>query len=170
MGAKRFLATMNDGVRPHQAVLRRPACLSVAAEHALCQSWFERHSTAAAARLAGHYLELVGTIAIEYDGCRIAPQDLVSEGYVGLMRALCRYDPACAMTFTAYATRCIHAAIQRGISEASIRVPKAAGRSGSSQYRARPRDGHAAIDRQPAYVCSVTRDTAALVATQHRAG
>ena len=48
-------------------------------------------------------------------GCGVLTQDLIGEGYVGLMRAACRYNPGCGTSFGIYATSCVQAAIQRSI-------------------------------------------------------
>ena len=48
-------------------------------------------------------------------GCGVLTQDLIGEGYVGLMRAACRYDPGYGTSFGIYATWCVQAATQHTI-------------------------------------------------------
>jgi DNA-directed RNA polymerase sigma subunit (sigma70/sigma32) len=169
--SRRFART-SDGLRQNKGAARRLPALSGPVEQALCHRWFEDHDIAAAARLVTAHLGIVGSIAAEYGNCQLTPQDLAGEGYVGLMRALCRYDPACDMAFTTYATKCIRAEIQRSLlrSEALIKVAGAARRCRRSRNRAGSGNGEAAVNPWPAYVSSVRRDAAVLVVSQHRAG
>jgi RNA polymerase sigma-32 factor len=89
--------------------------LSVLEEKVLCSRWHERHDIAAAERLIGSHLHVLATIATAHRGCGVRMQELISEGYVGLMRAACRYDPACGTRFVTYATWWMQAAIQQSI-------------------------------------------------------
>lgn len=93
--------------------------LSARQEEALCRRWHEHHDVAAAGRLIGTYLHLVAGMAVAHGGCGVLTQELIGEGYVGLMSAACRYDPACGTTFTVYATWWIQAAIRQRILRAS---------------------------------------------------
>lgn len=89
--------------------------LSVQEEEALCCRWHEQHDITAAERLIGCHLHVLATIATAHRGCGVCMQELIGEGYVGLMRAACRYDPACGTRFVIYATWWVQAAIQQSI-------------------------------------------------------
>ena len=97
---------------------RRPDALSPLSarqEQMLCRRWYQHHDVAAAEQLIGNCLHLVVTTAVAHRDCGILTQELIGEGYVGLMRAACRYDPACRTAFSTYATEWIRASIQRHI-------------------------------------------------------
>lgn len=58
------------------------------------------------------HLRLVVKIARGYRGYGLASDDLIGEGQVGLMRAVCRFDPDRGVRFAAYAVLWVHAAIR----------------------------------------------------------
>ncbi len=89
--------------------------LAIREEEGLCTRWHEHHDIDAARRLIGGHLYLVAEIATAHRTFGVGTQELIGEGYVGLMRAACRYDPACGATFAIYAAWWIRAAIQQGI-------------------------------------------------------
>jgi len=89
--------------------------LSVREEKALCRRWYDHHNVAAAGRLMGNHLHLVAGVAMAYRDCGLPRQELIGEGYVGLMNAVCRYNPSCSVGFSTYATRWVQAAIQQSI-------------------------------------------------------
>jgi RNA polymerase primary sigma factor len=70
-------------------------------------------------------LRLVAHIARGYDGRGIDPEDLVSEGYVGLINAAERFDPRFNTRFSTYASYWIKEAIQSALNNttAMIRLP-----------------------------------------------
>ena len=96
-----------------------PPRLSATQEDALCRRWHEHHDVTAAEQLVGSHLHLVAGIAVAHRGRGVLTQELIGEGYVGLMRAACRYDPACGTRFATYATWWVQAAIQQSILRAS---------------------------------------------------
>lgn len=172
MEASRPYVGTSDDLSHKKDSVRRLAGLGASEEQALCRRWFEYHDLTAATRLVAGHLNIIGSIATEYDSCRITPHDLVGEGFIGLMRALCRYEPACGMAFTAYATRCIRAAIESSIlrSEASVKVATTARRGRRTRNRAGSGNGHASINPRPICVISARRDAAALVTSQYHIG
>jgi RNA polymerase sigma-32 factor len=89
--------------------------LDAATEQDLCRRWRDQHDVAAAHRLACSHIRLVVKIAAGYRGYGLASEDLVSEGQVGLMRALCRFDPDHGVRFATYAIWWIRAAMQEFI-------------------------------------------------------
>jgi RNA polymerase sigma-32 factor len=93
--------------------------ISAEEEEVLCRSWHEHHDIAAAGRLIGGHLNLVAGIAMAHRGYGVLTQELIAEGYVGLMRAACRYDPASGTRFASYAIGWVQAAVQQKILRAS---------------------------------------------------
>jgi RNA polymerase sigma-32 factor len=91
---------------------RKLPMLSVDEEQALCLSWRDHHDIAAAHPLANSHLRLVNKIASGYRGYGLPPDDLIGEGHLGLMQAVCRFDPDRGVRFATYAICCVRAAIQ----------------------------------------------------------
>jgi RNA polymerase sigma-32 factor len=91
---------------------RKFPMLSAEEERALCLRWRDHHDTSAAHRLASSHLRLVTKIALGYRGYGLPPDDLIGEGHLGLMRAVCRFDPDRGVRFATYAICCIRTAIQ----------------------------------------------------------
>jgi DNA-directed RNA polymerase sigma subunit (sigma70/sigma32) len=89
--------------------------LSSREEAVLCRRWHEHHDVTAAGRLIGSHLHMIAEVAMAHRGCGVPMQELIGEGYVGLVRAACRYDPECGTRFAAYATWSVRAAIQESI-------------------------------------------------------
>lgn len=78
---------------------------------ALCREWHDRHDIAAADALARLHRQLVVAIAAGYAPGGRPSSDLIAEGQVGLMRAICRFDPDGSIHFGACAALHVHAAI-----------------------------------------------------------
>ena len=69
------------------------------------------HGDAAARdRLIRHNLRLVAHIAKKYYAAD-TPEDLISTGSIGLIKAVNTFDPARGIKFSTYASRCIENAI-----------------------------------------------------------
>jgi RNA polymerase sigma-32 factor len=79
---------------------------------ALCRRWRDHHDIAAAQRLAAGHRHLVVKLAELYRGYGLPLEELAGEGHVGLMRAVCRFDPDRGVAFASYAAWWIRAAIQ----------------------------------------------------------
>jgi RNA polymerase sigma-32 factor len=102
----------------------KPACdmsslLGATEEQMLCRRWYEHHDIAAAGILVGNHLHLIARIATAHERFGTLTQALIGEGYVELMRAACRYDPAWGSSFTSYAAWWVRAAIQQCTSRAA---------------------------------------------------
>lgn len=78
---------------------------------ALCREWHDRHDIAAADALARRHRQLVVAIAAGYASGGEPSSDLIAEGQVGLMRAICRFDPDGGFDFGTCAALHVHAAI-----------------------------------------------------------
>lgn len=99
----------------HDRAGTTPPLLSAEEEAALCRRWHEHHDIAAAGRLIDGHLRMVAAIAMAHRGRGVSQRELIGEGYVGLMRAACRYDPACGTRFATYATWWVQAAIRQSV-------------------------------------------------------
>jgi RNA polymerase sigma-32 factor len=94
------------------AAARRFPMLEPHEEYTLAKSWRERRERDAAHRLVTSHLRLVVKIAARYRGYGLPVADLVSEGNVGLMHAVRRFEPDRGFRFSTYAMWWIKAAIQ----------------------------------------------------------
>ena len=84
-------------------------------EYMLAKRWREHGDRDAAHRLVTSHLRLVAKIAMGYRGYSLPISDLISEGNVGLMRAVERFAPEKGFRFAVYAVWWIKAAIQEYI-------------------------------------------------------
>ena len=63
------------------------------ADETLCHRWRDRHDISAADQLAKRHWRLVAELAEIYRPSGLPWNDLIGEGQLGLMRAICRFDP-----------------------------------------------------------------------------
>lgn len=92
--------------------IRRFPMLKADEEHMLAVRSHERGDAMAVQQLLTSHLRLVARIAMGYGGYGLPASDLISEGNIGLMRAVKRFDPDRGARFSTYATWWIKAAIQ----------------------------------------------------------
>ena len=81
----------------------------------LAKRWREHGDPEAAQRLVTSHLRLVAKIAMGYRGYGLPISELVSEGNVGMMQAVKRFDPDRGFRLATYAMWWIRAAIQEYI-------------------------------------------------------
>ena len=81
----------------------------------LARRWQEEGDEAAARRLVTSHLRLVAKIAMGYRGYGLPVGELISEGNVGMMQAVQRFDPERGFRLATYAMWWIRAAIQEYI-------------------------------------------------------
>jgi RNA polymerase sigma-32 factor len=84
-------------------------------EFMLAKRWREHGDTNAAHRLVTSHLRLVAKIAMGYRGYGLPVSELISEGNVGMMQAVKRFDPDRGFRLATYAMWWIRAAIQEYI-------------------------------------------------------
>ncbi len=77
----------------------------------LCRRYRDCGDPAALARLVGSHQRLVVKIAVEFRGYGLPLNDLVSEGNVGLLQALAKFDPERGFRLSTYAMWWVRAAI-----------------------------------------------------------
>lgn len=81
-------------------------------EYSLAKRWVENGDVEAAHRLVTSHLRFVAKIAMGYRGYGLPVSDLISEGNIGLMQAVKRFDPDKGFRLSTYAMWWIKAAIQ----------------------------------------------------------
>src|SRR5580765_5955229 len=84
-------------------------------EYMLAKRWKEQEDSEAAHRLVTSHLRLVAKIAMGYRGYGLPLSELISEGNVGMMQAVKRFDPDRGFRLATYAMWWIRAAIQEYI-------------------------------------------------------
>ena len=86
--------------------------LSLEEEYMLAKSWKERGDLKSAEKLVTSHLRLVAKIAMGYRGYGLPASELVSEGSIGLMQAVKKFDPEKGFRLATYAMWWIKASIQ----------------------------------------------------------
>ncbi|MER2268592.1 RNA polymerase sigma factor RpoH [Methylobacterium oxalidis] len=95
--------------------IRKFPMLEPTEEFTLAKSWRDHGDREAAHRLVTSHLRLVAKIAMGYRGYGLPIGEVVSEGNVGLMQAVKRFDPDKGFRLATYAMWWIKAAIQEYI-------------------------------------------------------
>ena len=95
--------------------IRKFPMLTADEEYVLAKSWQEHGDLEAAHRLVTSHLRLVAKIATGYRGYGLPLAELISEGNVGMMQAVKRFDPERGFRLATYAMWWIRAAIQEYI-------------------------------------------------------
>ena len=103
----------NEGSLTHylQQIKKFPM-LTQKEEISLARKWIKKGDTAAAHKLVTSHLRLVARIAMGYKGYGLPITELISEGNIGLMQAVKKYDPEKGFRLSTYAMWWIRAAIQ----------------------------------------------------------
>jgi RNA polymerase sigma-32 factor len=110
------LATsLSGGTTRYLQEIRRFPFLEADEESALAKRWREYADRDAADRILNSHLRLVARIAVGYRGYGLPLAEVISEGNVGLIQAVKRFDPEKGVRFSTYATWWIKAAIQEYI-------------------------------------------------------
>jgi RNA polymerase sigma-32 factor len=97
-----------------QAIRKFPM-LTPDEEFMLAKRWREHEDSEAAHRLVTSHLRLVAKIAMGYRGYGLPVSELISEGNVGMMQAVKRFDPDRGFRLATYAMWWIRASIQEYI-------------------------------------------------------
>ncbi len=95
--------------------IRKFPMLQPEEEYMLAKRWREHSDPDAAHRLVTSHLRLVAKIAMGYRGYGLPLSELISEGNVGMMQAVKRFDPDRGFRLATYAMWWIRAAIQEYI-------------------------------------------------------
>src|SRR6266404_1282004 len=92
--------------------IRRFEMLERDQEYKLAKRWREHGDRDAAHQLVTSHLRLAAKIAMNYRGYGLPVSEIISEGNVGLMQALHRFEPEKGFRFATYAMWWIRACIQ----------------------------------------------------------
>ena len=109
------IAAGSGGLARYLEEIRRFPMLEPNEEYMLAKSWQEHDDTDAAQKLVTSHLRLVARIAMGYRGYGLPIGEVVSEGNVGLMQAVKRFDPDKGFRLATYAMWWIRASIQEYI-------------------------------------------------------
>jgi RNA polymerase sigma-32 factor len=97
------------------AEIRKFPLLQPEEEYMLAKRWSEHHDTDAAAKLVTSHLRLVAKIAMGYRGYGLPVSELISEGNIGLMQGVKKFEPDRGFRLATYAMWWIRASIQEFI-------------------------------------------------------
>ena len=127
-------------------------------EFMLAKRWREHEDREAAHKLVTSHLRLVAKIAMGYRGYGLPIGEVISEGNVGLMQAVKRFEPDKGFRLATYAMWWIRASIQEYIlrSWSLVKMGTTAARRSCSSTCARPR---ARSRRSRRATCAPTRST-----------
>src|SRR5918911_1338084 len=103
------------GLSRYLEEIRKFPMLEPDEEYMLAKRWREHGDREAAHKLVTSHLRLVAKIAMGYRGYGLPIAEVVSEGNVGLMQAIKRFDPDKGFRLATYAMWWIKAAIQEYI-------------------------------------------------------
>jgi RNA polymerase sigma-32 factor len=110
---QRQLALVGDGRgKGYLSDIRRFPMLERDQEYNLAKRWREQGDRDAANQLVTSHLRLAAKIAMGYRGYGLPMVEIISEGNVGLMQALNRFEPQRGFRFATYAMWWIRASIQ----------------------------------------------------------
>jgi RNA polymerase sigma-32 factor len=104
--------SVNAGLSKYLAEIRKFPILRPDQELAFAKRWREHRDSDAAYQLVTSHLRLVAKIAMRYRGYGLPISDIVSEGNIGLMQAVKRFDPDRGVRLATYAMWWIRASIQ----------------------------------------------------------
>jgi RNA polymerase sigma-32 factor len=109
------IITAESGLSRYLEEIRRFPMLEPQDEYMLAKRWREHGDRDAAHKLVTSHLRLVAKIAMGYRGYGLPIAEVVSEGNVGLMQAVKRFEPDKGFRLATYAMWWIKAAIQEYI-------------------------------------------------------
>src|SRR3984893_3448456 len=106
------ILTAGSGLTHYFDQIRRFPMLERQVEYMLAKRWREHGDRDAAHKLVTSHLRLVTKIASDYRGYDLPISEVISEGNIGLLQAVERFEPEKGFRFTTYAMWWIKAAIQ----------------------------------------------------------
>jgi RNA polymerase sigma-32 factor len=109
------IAAGSGGLSRYLEEIRRFPMLEPNEEYMLAKRWQEHQDADAAQKLVTSHLRLVARIAMGYRGYGLPIGEVISEGNVGLMQAVKRFDPDRGFRLATYAMWWIRASIQEYI-------------------------------------------------------
>jgi RNA polymerase sigma-32 factor len=103
------------GLNRYLAEIKKFPILAPEEEYMLAKRWAEHQDTEAAAKLVNSHLRLVAKIAMGYRGYGLPTAELISEGNIGLMQGVKKFEPERGFRLATYAMWWIRASIQEYI-------------------------------------------------------
>ena len=113
--AKDFNPTPEENLSRYLQVIRRYPMLTHEEEIALAERWRDHKDDDAAHQMVNSHLRLVAKIAMGYRGYGLPVGELISEGNIGMMQAVKRFDPDKGFRLATYAMWWIRASMQEYI-------------------------------------------------------
>ena len=107
--------TLEGSLSNYLAQIKKFPMLTAEDEYMLAKSWKERGDLKSAQKLVTSHLRLVAKIAMGYKGYGLPVSELVSEGNIGLMQAVKKFDPEKGFRLATYAMWWIKASMQEYI-------------------------------------------------------
>jgi len=103
------------GMSRYLAEIKKFPMLSPEEEYMLAKRWKKRGDLKSAQKLITSHLRLVAKIAMGYKGYGLPVNEIISEGNIGLMQAVKKFDPEKGFKLATYAMWWIKASIQEYI-------------------------------------------------------
>jgi RNA polymerase sigma-32 factor len=103
------------GLNRYLSEIKNFPILAPEEEYMLAKRWREHGDTDAAAKLVNSHLRLVAKIAMGYRGYGLPVSELISEGNIGLMQGVKKFEPDRGFRVATYAMWWIRASIQEFI-------------------------------------------------------
>ena len=107
-----LLTPSTSGLSVYLSQIKKFPMLDAEEEYMLAKNWRENGNLQSAHKLVTSHLRLVAKIAMGYRGYGLPVNELISEGNVGLMQAVKKFDPEKGFRLATYAMWWIKAAIQ----------------------------------------------------------
>lgn len=104
--------SVESGFSKYLSEINNIPSLTKEEEFMLAKAYLEKHDLDAAHKLVKSHLKLVAKIAMQYKNYGLPVTELVSEGNIGLMQAVKKYDPELGFRLSTYAMWWIKASIQ----------------------------------------------------------
>ena len=101
-----------SGLSLYLAQIKKFPMLDAEEEYMLAKNWIDNGNLQSAHKLVTSHLRLVAKIAMGYRGYGLPVNELISEGNIGLMQAVKKFDPDKGFRLATYAMWWIRAAIQ----------------------------------------------------------
>ena len=106
---------LDGGLTYYLTQIKKFPMLSAEQEYMLAKSWKDRGDLKSAQKLVTSHLRLVAKIAMGYRGYGLPVSELISEGNIGLMQAVKKFDPEKGFRLATYAMWWIKASMQEYI-------------------------------------------------------
>jgi len=106
---------IDGGLSKYLTEIKKFPILEAEEEYMLAKRWKKRGDLKSAQKLITSHLRLVAKIAMKYRGYGLPVNEMISEGNIGLMQAVKKFDPEKGFKLATYAMWWIKASIQEYI-------------------------------------------------------